>query len=461
VIAAGDERRQRRFVLSLLLAINTLNFFDRTILSAVTEPIRKEWGLSDTQLGWLGTAFTLLYAFVGVPLGRLTDVWYRKRLLVAGLAMWSALTYASGLCRNFGSMFAARLGVGIGEAACAPAATSMIGDLFRPFERARALAVFMVGLPLGITLSYATSGTVAQHFGWRAAFFVAGVPGLLLALVCLWIQEPVRGSSEAASIGAARREGSPYLLVLGIPTMWWIIASGALHNFNMYAINSFLPSFLIRFHGVSLQRAGFIAAVAAGSVGAVGMLAGGWAADRMMKGGVNGRLRLATLALAASVPASALALLQPAGALAGFMLFQSIATMTMYVYYATVYSTIQDIVEPSLRGTAMALYFFAMYVLGASFGPVATGWLSDHMARSAATAAGFSLAGGAIPEQFKAEGLHQAMYMIPVLGVLLAGVLFAASLTVTRDVEKLQAWMKSVAISHQLSADSSKLIAES
>ena len=163
-------RRQRLFTLWLLFGINALNFFDRQILGAVTEPVRKEWRLTDTELGWLGTAFTLLYAVVGVPLGRLADAWRRKQLLAMGLALWSAMTYASGLCRSFASMFAARLAVGVGEAACAPTSSSLIGDLFRPHERARALSVFMLGLPVGIALSYATSGTVAQHYGWRAAF---------------------------------------------------------------------------------------------------------------------------------------------------------------------------------------------------------------------------------------------------------------------------------------------------
>jgi len=441
-VTLSGGRRQRLFTLWLLFGINALNFFDRQILGAVTEPVRKEWRLTDTELGWLGTAFTLLYAVVGVPLGRLADAWRRKQLLAMGLALWSAMTYASGLCRSFASMFAARLAVGVGEAACAPTSSSLIGDLFRPHERARALSVFMLGLPVGIALSYATSGTVAQHYGWRAAFFVAGFPGLVLAALCLLLHEPERGSSEASAIGAARRQGSPYRLVLGIPTMWWIIASGALHNFNMYAIGAFLPAFLMRYHHTSLQAAGFISAVVAGSVGALGMLAGGWLGDAMMRRRANGRMLVATVALFVSVPASALALAQAPGALGRFMLFQAVATAMMYVYYATVYSTIQDIVEPSLRGTAMALYFLAMYVLGASFGPIATGWVSDHLARSAA--AGAHLGAGPVPDEFRATGLHQAMYMVPLLGVALGGVLLAASRTVTRDMLKLQEWMRSV-----------------
>jgi MFS family permease len=230
--------------------------------------------------------------------------------------------------------------------------------------------------------------------------------------VALFIREPRRGSSEIRDIGTARRPGSPYRLVLGIPTLWWIIASGALHNFNMYAVGSFLPAFLSRYHHVNLQTAGFISGIVIGTVGAGGMLLGGWAGDRMMLRRDSGRMLVASWALLLSVPLSFLALTQPSGALVPFVLFQAAASMMMYVYYATVYSTVQDIVEPSLRGTAMALYFFAMYVLGGSLGPVGTGWVSDLMARRAAAAAGIALQPTApIPEAFKAAGLHQAMYM--------------------------------------------------
>jgi len=203
------DRTRCLFALWLLFAVNTMNFFDRQILAAITEPIRKEWGLSDTQLGVLGTAFTLLYAMIGVPLGRLADVWKRKWLLAIGVAFWSALTYTSGLCRGFWTLFAARLGVGVGETACAPTSSSLIGDLYGPHERGRALSVFMLGLPVGLALSYIVSGTIAQHYGWRAAFFIAGVPGLVLAALSMLLHEPSRGSIEARGIGAARRGGSP------------------------------------------------------------------------------------------------------------------------------------------------------------------------------------------------------------------------------------------------------------
>lgn len=425
------------FVLWVLFGINAMNFYDRQILAAVMEPVRKEWGLNDVAMGFMGTAFTLVYAAVGLPLGRLADNWVRAKLLSIGVSVWSLLTAASGLAWNYSSLFVTRLGVGVGEASCAPAANSMIGDLYPPAQRGRALSTFMLGLPVGLFLSYWLSGRIAHAYGWRAAFYFACLPGLLLAALSLKIKEPQRGAAEVLPAAGRRREGSPYWLVLGTPTMLWIILSGALHNFNMYAVNSFLTAFLSRYHHLNLKDATFTSAVVLGAVGVIGLLGGGWAADRLGSTRPNGRLWVASLAMLAATPCLYLALAQPPGAILAFMVLMGGGSMLMFVYYSGVYSAIQDVIEPALRGTAMAIYFFAMYVLGASFGPTITGLLSDHFARKAMGAAGVTV----MTEQFKAAGLHQAMYAIPLLCLALALVLFAAARAMPRDVERLRSWM--------------------
>jgi MFS family permease len=430
------------YTLAVLLAINTMNFFDRSVLGAVAEPIRKEWHLSDLALGWLGTAFTLLYAIVGVPLGRLADRSTRSRILAAGVFAWSLLTAASGLARNFWQLFAVRLGVGVGEATCAPASASLIGDLYPAGRRARALSVFMLGLPLGIALSYWVSSQIAHRYGWRSAFYVAGIPGILCAAAALLAREPKRGASEAEAVGGRHRAGSPYLLVLATPTMWWLIASGALHNFNMYALGSFLSPYLMRFHGTDLRRAGLISMLVLGLSGIPGLLLGGVAGDAVMKRRPSGRLLVAAVAILGSVPLVLLALGVPRGDAHLFGILLASGSALMYVYYATVYSTIQDVIEPSLRGTAMALYFLAMYVFGASLGPVGTGFASDHFTRRAAIAAGVSVGSQQALEPFRAAGLHAAMYVVPALGAALALVLFAAARTVPADAERLRSWMR-------------------
>lgn len=437
-----EQQPRAWFALWVLFAINTMNFFDRQILGAVGEAVRREWAMSDGAMGALGTAFTLLYAFVGVPLGRLTDKTNRKWILSAGVFVWSLTTVLSGLARNFWQLFALRLGVGVGEASCAPAATSLIGDLYPASRRARALSIFMLGLPVGVALSFAVSGTIARSYGWRPAFYVAGVPGLLCALAVLFIREPQRGATEAHRIGGRSREGSPYRLVLSIPTMRWLIISGALHNFNMYAIGSFLTPFLMRYHGSDIRSANFVSMVVYGLSGAPGLILGGIIGDSVMKRRADGRLLVGALAIICSVPFLFLALERPGGERLGFMVMMGVGCALMYAYYSTVYSTIQDVIEPSLRGTAMALYFFAMYVLGASLGPYGTGVISDFFTTRAARAGGVVSLTQAALEPYRAAGLHTAMYVIPALGLLLAIVLFAASRTVTKDIERLESWMR-------------------
>lgn len=431
------ENCRRACALVVLFGINTVNFYDRQVFPAVLEPVRKEWDLSDSALGLVGTAFTLLYAVAGLPLGRLADTGSRTRLLALGCSLWSLLTAASGLAQNAWQLFVARLGVGVGEASCAPASNSLIGDLYPPGRRSRALSVFMLGLPVGMFLSFVISGHVAHAYGWRAAFFVAGAPGLLLAALVLLVREPARGASEGRP-DPGHRPGSPFLILLGIPTLLWIIVSGALHNFNMYAATSFMAALLKRYHALDLKQASWAAAAIFGISGLLGLLVGGWLADRAGRGRRHGRLQLGALAMALAAPCVYLALRQPGGAVAAFVLLMTAGMACVHVYYSTVYAAIQDVVEPSLRGTAMAIYFFAMYVLGASFGPWGTGILSDHFARQAMTAAGAAT----MAESFRAAGLHSAMHVVPVLCALLALVLFAASRTVGPDMARLQQWQQ-------------------
>ncbi|HKB14066.1 MAG TPA: MFS transporter [Vicinamibacterales bacterium] len=452
------------YALVVLFAINLMNFFDRQIIGGVGEGIRREWALSDTALGLLGTVFTLLYAVVGLPLGRLSDRKERRVILAGGVFLWSLLTMASGMARSFAQLIVARLGVGIGEATCSPASTSLIGDLVPPTSRARAVAIWMLGLPLGLGLANGAGGWILQHWGWRNAFYIAAVPGILCAVAALLMTEPRRGTKESHAVGERCRTGNPYLLVLSIPTMWWVIASGALHNFNMYALGAFVAPFLVRFHHISFVNAGWVAACVYGFSGVVGLAGGGWLADRLVARRVDGRLLVGTVAIAVCTPFMFFGLMRPAGDIAGFAVLMGIGVGMSFAYYSTVYSTIHDVVEPSLRGTAMALYFFAMYVLGASMGPVGTGLVSDYFTFQKASAAGAveplpfgalilaelrSLVGESkgfnlrALEPFRADGLHTAMYIVPALAAILAVVLFAASRTVTKDVNRLQAWMRS------------------
>jgi MFS family permease len=422
------QPKSLRSSLAVLFAINVLNFYDRQVLGALLEPIRREFHLSDTQLGALGTLPIVLYAFAGLPLGRLADSASRKRLLAAGVAVWAALTGAGGLAKTYLMLLLSRVGVYAGEAACAPAATSWIGDLFPAQERSRALAVFMLGVPIGGALSYAISGPVAQAWGWRAALVVAAVPAALLIPALLGLHEPARGASETLPPAPATTRNASS--ILRIPTMWWIIASGALVNFNLYALATFFPAFLTRYHGLSVAAAGLWAGLGYGLAGiAGGIIAGAWG-DRVIHQRPDGRMRSAALAALAAAPLALFGTAQPAGAAAASIVLIMAAYGFLNMYYGLVYSSIHDIVAPALRGTAMAVYFMAMYLCGASFGPLLTGRLSDYLARHAAQAAGSAV----IAETYRAIGLHQAMYVIPVLSLGLALVLYAGSRTIAMDM---------------------------
>jgi len=418
----------------VLCGINLLNFYDRQAPGALVEPMRREFGLSDTQIGLLGSMFIWVYALAGVPLGRLADVWSRKKLLAIGVTVWSALTAASGLAASFSFLVFTRLGVGVGEAVCAPVGTSWIGDLFPANRRARILSLFMLGVPIGGALSFLLCGPIAQAWGWRTALVSAAAPAILLVPLLLLVYEPARGASEAAS--AVESKGSISVL-MRIPTLWWIILSGALLNFNMYALATFLPAFMTRVHGYSVARAGVTCGIVYLIGGVFGGLLGGQLGDRVASDARHARLWRAAIIALLSAPIMFYGITRPAGFAPAALVAIALAYGGFNTYYAFVYSSIQDIVAPNQRGFTMSVYFMAMYLCGASFGPLLTGGLSDHMARRAMNAA------GAVKlEAFRAVGLQQAMFIMPILSVALAIVLYSGSRTMNQDIARRDARMQ-------------------
>jgi predicted MFS family arabinose efflux permease len=435
VVACAVAQKIHRSPLLLsalvLFAINVLNFYDRHVPGALTEPLRKEFRLTDTQIGLLGSAFIWIYALVGLPLGRIADSASRKKLLAAAILIWSSLTASAAFASSFSMLLFSRIGVGVGEAGCAPAATSWLGDLFPPDQRSRVLALFMLGVPVGGALSFFFSGPLAQAYGWRAAMIFAAAPALLLIPALLLLPEPKRGASEIRPTPLAP---SSMWAILRIPTLWWIIASGALLNFSLYAVSTFLPAFLSRIHGLSLAHSG----IAAGIIYIVGGLAGcaiaGYLGDAAIRRRKDGRLRIAAMTSLGAAPLACFGVLQPAGSLLAAVIFLTLAYSLLTSYYGLVYSAIQDLVAPNQRGATMAIYFMAMYMCGASFGPLLTGRLSDFLAHRAAALAGSAT----VTETFRAVGLQQAMLIIPVLSAVLAAVLYAGSRTIVTDIAARQ-----------------------
>lgn len=438
-------------VLFLLFLANLLNFFDRTIPAILNEPIRLEWGLNDLQLGVIAAAFTVVYAVAGLPLGRLADRGSRARVMGWGIAVWSAFTAANAFAWSFGSFLVARMGVGVGEASYAPAANSLIGDLFPAERRSRALGIFMLGLPMGLMLAFFTVGPMVAAFGdWRAPFVVAALPGLLLAALMFLVREPRRGASErvrgaragtagtaegsGAAAAAEAPEAGPIRTVLRTRTIAWIILSGVTVNFAAYAGNGFLVPMIQRYFGLDLTAAAMTTGFIVGVTGLVGLTAGGWVADEVYQRSERGRLVFGAGSLMVAALATAAALASGRESVALFAALFGLGWLAQYSYYTSVYPAIQDVVEPRLRATAVALYFAGMYLLGGAFGPVVVGGLSDALAGSAMAAAGAT----EMTDAFRAVGLHDAMFLIPVSLLLTAVFVFLASRSFAADARRMQ-----------------------
>src|SRR5262245_50752812 len=349
----GSAKTATWWPLAVLVAINVLNFYDRQVAGAVVEPVRKEFSLSDTQIGLLNTAFTVLYGIVGVPLGRLADRVSRKKLLALGVTVWAMFTASSKWIQSYSFLVVARLGVGIGEATAAPTATSWIGDLYPAEKRSKPLALFMLGVPVGGALSLFFSGLIAEKMGgWRYAMLAAAAPALLLVPLLLMLREPARGASER-QVNAA--PGSIWQ-VLRVPSFWWIALSGALVNFNLYAIAVFLPAFFGRIHHMNVAQAG----ITMGTIYLIGGVAGGsfsgWAGDRIVHRSRSGRMKIAAIAALIAGPFCYLGIRSGNGSLAVAIVMLTLAYGLLNMYYGLVYASIQDIVAPALRGTSMAIY---------------------------------------------------------------------------------------------------------
>ena len=434
-ISAGQAVTPKRsatwWPLAVLVAVNMLNFYDRQVAGAVIEPVRKEFHLSDTQLGSLNTISLVLYGLVGLPLGILADRISRKKLLAAGIIVWTAFTASTRWVNSYFFLMITRLGVGVGEATAAPTATSWIGDLFPAERRSKPLALFMLGVPVGGALSFFFTGPIALKYGWRAAMIVAAAPALLLVPLLLMLHEPERGAAEAH---APTINAGSIWAVLRIPTFWWITLSGALVNFILYSVALFFPALFARIHHMNVARAG----VTMGIVYAIGGILGGSCAgiwgDRIAHRNRSGRMKIAAVAALLAVPLSYFGIRQGAGSIALALPLLTIAYGLLNMYYGLVYASIQDIVAPALRGTSMSIYFLVMYLGGASWGTLIIGRMSDRFALRAAHLAGIDK----VTEQFKAIGLQQALLLIPVLSVLLALVLWLGSRTIGKDMEKQQ-----------------------
>ena len=368
----------KRFVLVMLTIVYAFNFIDRQILVILQEPIKADMGLSDTQLGLLsGFSFALVYVTAGIPIAYWADRGNRRNILCLSLTVWSGMTAVSGLVANYGQLLLARIGVGLGEAGGSPPAHSMISDYFRPENRGTALSFYSTGIYMGILLGFLFGGVIAEAFGWRMAFFVVGVPGVIFAIVLRFtVREPQRGRWDQGSEPEHKPSLSDTLDVLRRRRSFWYIALGcALSAYVGYGNGNFFPSFLMRNHGMGLAEVGVVLALVSGLAGAIGTFLGGYLSDRY--GSVDKRwyLWIPMAGIAVSFPPYIYLLLTESKS--GLLTAMAITSVLNTLYLGPSIAMSHALVPPAMRALTSAILLFVLNMIGLGLGPFLTGLSSD------------------------------------------------------------------------------------
>jgi len=405
--------RYRWYVVWLLFGVYVLNFVDRQILIILMEPIRLEFGFSDKQLGLLGgLAFAVLYSTLGIPIARLADRSNRVNIISISIFVWSLATVLTGFARSFTQLLLARIAVGIGEAGCSPPAYSLLADYFGKDRRTTAFSIYSMGIYGGVFVGYLVGAYVAQYHGWRAAFWVVGAPGLLMALVVKFtLREPPRGLADGRAVQAPPPPAGQVLRRLtNKPTFRHLALAAALHAFVGYGVNGFHPSFLIRTHGFSVAEVGVVLSVVAAVSGIGGTWFGGYLADRFTRQwkDVRWQLWVPGIATLVNVPIALMAYTWPDRNMVVGLLFVSLVFGVMYL--GPTFATIQRLVSSRERALGSALLLLVINLVGLGLGPWLVGMLSDIMNQ-------WQLAGGAGAAAAKAGGLRAALAIMVCINV--------------------------------------------
>lgn len=392
-------RGYRSMVLGLLLAAYTINFIDRTILSILGPAIRADLGLTSTQIGLLGGLyFALLYTLLGIPIARLAERFSRVNILALSLVVWSGFTALCGLASNFAMLALCRFGVGVGEAGCSPPAHSLISDYFEPRRRASAMAVYGLGVPLGIMFGAVAGGWLAQTLGWRWAFVVVGVPGMLLAaLFKLLVKEPERGRADAEARQAAglpvqplappaplsaghevREIGSVVRSLFGKWPVLHMVLGITLVSFGLYGSGQFAPQYFVAAFPLDLTTVGLIVGLAGGIGAGIGTLGGGFLADRLARKSPAWYALIPAVGLAICTPLYILAYTQTSWQTAALILL--IPGLFHYSYLGPTFGVIQNSVDIRRRATATAVLLLFLNLIALAGGPPFTGWVIDQLA---------------------------------------------------------------------------------
>jgi len=366
-----------RYTLGLLTLIYVVNHIDRQLMYILVEPVRIDLGLDDAQMGWIvGGGFALFYASMGIPIGRVADSTNRRNLIAFALGIWSFFTAVSGLARGFFTLFAARVGVGVGEAGCTPPAHSMISDLFPPERRGAALSTYSLGIPIGTLFGLAFGGYLADEVGWRNAFLLMGIPGIALALIVRFtLSEPTRGGQESGVDTTPQPLREVLHFMWGLKSLRHSLIGNSLQTLPLAAFGSFNAAYLQRVHGLSLTEIGLSLGLIAGCVGGVAVLSSGLLTDVLGRRDERWVFWLPMAGALISIPFSLFSYWTPVASLALGGI--AVATLFNHLYSALGHVQLQSLVKPRMRSVMSAVALFAMNIVGFGLGPLVVGYLSN------------------------------------------------------------------------------------
>ena len=424
-----------RYAMFLLLGIYIVNFLDRSVVNILAEPIKQELHLADWQLGMMsGLAFALFYTVLGIPIARLAERSNRPIIIGTATAVWSGFTMLSGTASSFIQLIAYRIGVGVGEAGCTPPAHSLIADYVPKEKRASALAFYSMGTPLGGLLGLVMGGLVADAYGWRAAFLVAGLPGIFFALLTWFtLKEPRKllGIQSEKIMATQASFSETMKLLLTKKTFWLIAVAAAIKAFIGYGHGPFTASFFMRVHteeiaGLAslfgLKSIGFLGlalGIMGGVAGTISSIVGGMVADRYAKTDLRGYVTVPAIASVLAIPVFCLAMSVPSASVALWILV--INGLMGSLWYGPVYAIGQSIVPPHMRATTAAILLFIINLIGLGLGPLAVGFLSDHMANGVGLGS--------------AQGVRWALMISSFAGLVAFGLFWMARKTIREEME--------------------------
>lgn len=409
----------RGYVLAILTLVYAFNFIDRQILVILQESIKADLDLSDTQLGLLtGFVFAIFYVTAGLPIARLADRSNRRNIVAISLTVWSAMTALSGLVQNYWQLVAARIGVGIGEAGGSPPSHAIISDYYPPEKRSTAISIYTTGVYFGILMGFLIGGVINEYFGWRMAFFVVGLPGILLAIIVrLTIKEPPRGYYDKEENKTDRPTLLQAFHILWAKKSFRFLSIGTgLASYAGYGTGNFMPSLLIRVHEMSTLEVGFALSISLGIGGALGTFLGGWIPDHLKAKNKGWYMWIPALGIMASLPLAYFAFLSNSTSSVLVVYFFSLVLHAFYLGPCIAAS--HNMVPAGMRALVSAILFFILNLIGLGLGPVSVGMLSDYL-----------------QADYGVDGLRYSMTIIATIGGLSTVCFYFAGKHLAKDLD--------------------------